>query len=293
MTNRFAVVLPAFNEVAGIVSTLEELRPAVERLRMEVVVVDDGSTDGMAEAVSAMNWVRLIRHPYNKGYGAAIKTGVHASEASDVIALYDADGQHRPEDLERLCNEFPGHDLLVGQRGADSHRNHFRRPGKKILRWYANFLTGRKIPDLNSGLRLMKRPILAKLLHLMPDGFSFSTTSTIAFMNLGYNVGYKPIVVRKRIGRSTVKQVKHGASTLLLILRLTVLFNPFKVFLPVSALFVGLGLAYEIAYGNVMHFAQAKLLTGALFFLLTGIIIFFFGLVVDQLAEMRKHPLGD
>lgn len=292
MSNKLSVIIPAYNEAAGIGQTLSELQPVAGRLQAEVILVDDGSTDATSRIASGFPWVKLVRHPYNKGYGAAIKTGVRAAQSADVVALFDADGQHRPEDLENLFTKFDNYDLLVGRRGADSHHDFLRRPGKKVLQIYANFLTGRKIPDLNSGLRLMRHKVIFRLLHLMPDGFSFSTTSTIAFMNLGYNTQYEPIVVRKRTGNSTVRQVKHGVGTLILILRLTVLFNSLKVFLPASAFFIAVGLLYEVIYGNVFSLHAIKMLPGALFLLLTGIIIFFFGLVVDQLAELRKHPLG-
>lgn len=286
------VIIPAFNEAAGIQATLEELCRAAERWKFSILVVDDGSTDGTRDIVARFKTVRLVVHPYNKGYGSSLKTGVRAA-STDYVAFYDADGQHRPEDLEALFANKGEYDLLIGARGRDSHQDFIRKPGKKILAWYARFLTGRKIPDLNSGLRLLRRSLILKLLPLMPNGFSFSTTSTIAFLNLGYSVGYHPIVVRKRIGRSTVRQVKHGSSLLLLILRLTVLFEPLKVFVPISALLVGTGIVYELAYGRVFSFHSAKLLPGALFLLLSGILIFFFGLVVDQLSELRKHPLGE
>ncbi|MCF7859948.1 MAG: hypothetical protein K9N07_11620, partial [Candidatus Cloacimonetes bacterium] len=173
--------------------------------------------------------------------------------------------------------------------GKTSHRDWTRRPGKWIISKVANYLTETKIPDINSGLRVVKKDVICKLLHLFPEGFSFSTTSTIAFLNLGYNVGYYPIVAVKRIGKSTVRQFKHGSQTILLIFRLIVLFNPLKVFLPASFYLWFLGLTYEIIYGIILYPKGIKLIPDAFFLMITSIIIFFFGLVVDQLSEMRKN----
>ena len=178
--------------------------------------------------------------------------------------------------------------MIIGKRGKDSHQEWIRKPGKWVLGKVANFLTGRKIPDLNSGLRVIRRGIILRMLHLFPDGFSFSTTSSVAFMNMGYNTDYYPIKVNKRVGKSSVRQLKHGSSTIMLILRLIVLFNPLKVFLPMSFILVTVGLIYEILYGIIL-IPGISLIGGALLLILAGILIFFFGLVVDQVSEMRKH----
>lgn len=287
MKKELTVIIPAYNEEKGIRQTILELLPLAIESNWKILVINDGSTDNSVNELTDIADITIISHPYNKGYGAALKTGINFAE-TEWVALYDADGQHRPEDLERLFNGLGDYDMVIGERGKDSHHDRMRKPGKWILTKTANFLTGRKIPDLNSGLRIIKKDIIIKLLHLFPDGFSFSTTSTIAFLNMGFNVGYIPIKVNKRKGKSSVRQIKHGSGTLLLILRLIVLFNPLKVFIPVSLFLFSAGLIYEIIYGIVL-IPGIKILPAALLAFISGILVFFFGLVVDQISEMRKH----
>jgi glycosyltransferase involved in cell wall biosynthesis len=288
MGNDLTVIIPAFNEEQGIRRTILELLPFTAKNNWQVIIIDDGSSDNTSGEISDIDGITVVSHPYNKGYGAALKTGIRKVK-TPLIALYDADGQHRPEDLENLYNNFSNYDMLVGERGKDSHSEWVRKPGKWVLSKTANFLSGRKIPDLNSGLRVIRKDIIIKMLHLFPDGFSFSTTSTIALINMGYNVDYFPIKTNKRSGRSTVNQIKHGSNTLLLILRLIVLFSPLKVFLPASIILGIFGIIYEIIFGWILLPVGIKLIPTAFFILLTSLLIFFFGLVVDQVSEMRKH----
>ena len=283
------VIIPAYNEEEGIANTINTLKEYGLDKGWKIIVVNDGSTDDTKAILESIPDITLINHPYNKGYGASLKTGI-LNANTELISFYDADGQHRPEDLDKMLQEFGKYDMLVGQRGKDSHQEWIRKPGKWVLSKVANILAERKIPDLNSGLRIIKRSIISKMLFLFPDGFSFSTTSTIAFINMGYSVGYHPIIVNKRIGKSTVKQLKHGTSTLMLILRLIVLFNPLKVFLPVSFSLMGLGVIYEIFWG-ILLIDGIKLIPGALLLILAGLLIFFFGLLADQISEIRKHSI--
>jgi len=283
------IIIPAFNEELAIKSTLEKLLPTAIRNKWNIIVINDGSTDNTIEVVTGFEEkITLINHPYNKGYGASLKTGIRAVK-TDYIGMYDADGQHNPEDLESIWQNIGNYDMLVGKRGHDSHQDWIRKPGKWILFKTANFLTGRKIPDLNSGLRIIKKDIVIDKLHLFSDAFSFSTTSTVALMNMGYFVEYYPIKVNKRIGKSTVKQFKHGTSTIMLILRLIVLFNPLKVFIPASLILLAIGILYEIVFGIILMPVGFKLIPAALLLILTGIFIFFFGLIADQLSEIRKQ----
>ena len=262
------IIIPAFNEERSILNTVLELQENVKKEDWKILVVNDGSTDSTGTILKDIANIDVIEHPYNKGYGASLKTGIMNAD-SELIALYDADGQHRPEDLTKLYHNLGYYDMLIGKRGKDSYHGWIRKPGKWILSKVANFLTGTKIPDLNSGLRIIKRDIIFKMLHLFPDGFSFSTTSTIAFLNMGFNVGYEKIIVDKRVGDSTVRQLKHGSNTILLILRLIVLFNPLKVFLPASLVFFIIGIIYEILFG-IMLIEGIKLISGA-FFMITFI----------------------
>lgn len=281
------VVIPVYNEESAIEKTINTLKPFAEKNNWKIIAVDDGSTDKTHGILARIPGITTISHLENKGYGAALRTGI-INTKTRLVAFYDADGQHNPGDLEQLVQTFGRYDMMVGKRGKDSHRDWLRRPGKWILSKVANFLTARKIPDLNSGLRVIRRNIILNLLHLMPDGFSFSTTSTVAFLNLGFNVGYHPIKVSKRVGKSTVKPLKHGTTTILLIIRLILLFNPLKVFGLTSLFLFTVGTIYEILYGILWRPVHARLIPGALFILLTAVIIFFLGLVVDQISALRK-----
>ncbi len=286
--NNITMIIPVYNEENGINDTICDLKLFADKNKWNIIVVNDGSTDNTSKILKKINWITVVNHPYNKGYGAALKTGIKNAN-TDLIAFFDGDGQHNPEDLKKLVENFGNFDMIVGERIKSSHREWIRRPGKWILSKIANFLSGKKIPDLNSGLRVIKREVLSKLLHLMPDGFSFSTTSTIALFNMGYSVGYYPITVKKRQGKSSVRQIKHGSSTILLILRLIVLFNPLKIFLPVSFFLLTIGIIYEILYGIIFIPQGVRLIPAALLLILSSILVFFFGLVVDQISEMRKY----
>lgn len=276
------IVIPAFNEQDGIGQTIDTLLKETEKFGFEIIVINDGSSDKTQEILEKKN-ITLINHPYNKGYGAALKTGIRASN-TEYIATYDADGQHNPADLLNLWDNVGNCDMLVGMRGKDSHQDWARKPGKWVLKKAANFLTGRKIPDLNSGLRIIKRSALIGKMHLFSNAFSFSTTSTVAFMSMGYFVDYYPIKVNKRVGTSTVKQFKHGTSTLMIILRMVVLHNPMKVFFPVSLVtFLG-GMAFGI-YGFIEY---SRFPNSAITATLMGALVFFMGLISDQISILNR-----
>lgn len=283
------VIIPAFNEESGIEGTLRTLQHAIKGKNWKILVVNDGSTDNTLNMIKKIQGIEIINHFYNKGYGASLKSGIRSAK-TDYVAFYDADGQHQPEDLIMLSEKMSHHDMLVGMRSNKSHQDWLRKPGKWILSKVANYLCGKKIPDLNSGLRIIKKDLIESMLHLFPDGFSFSTTSTVALISMGHNVGYMPITVKKRVGKSTVKQIRHGSAVILLMIRLIVLFNPLKVFLPTSICLFILGILYEIVFGIILLLHEhVKLIPAAFFMILTSILIFFFGLVVDQISELRKH----
>jgi glycosyltransferase involved in cell wall biosynthesis len=283
MNTSLTVIIPAYNEEYGIKKILCDLLPLCEKYSWKVIVVNDGSTDNTAKELQDISGIIIINHPVNKGYGASLKTGIRAAK-TDIIAFYDADGQHRPGDLSNMVQSFNCYDMLIGERTKDSHQEWIRKPGKWILAKTANYLTGRKIPDLNSGLRVIKKDVINKMLHLFPDGFSFSTTSTIAFMNLGYDVSYYPITGKKRIGKSSVKQVRDGSSVLLLLLRLIILFNPLKVFLPISVLFFMIGIGWGV-YGFLFF---GRFATTATVSIMLSMFLFFIGLIADQISIINR-----
>jgi len=178
--SEITIIIPAYNESEGIRNTLDELIPFAKKNNWKIIVINDGSSDNSQQILKQVEYITVISHPYNKGYGAALKTGIINSD-TEYIAMFDADGQHNPKDLEKLSKSIQNFDMVVGSRGKDSYQDIWRKPGKKVLSIVANFLAERKIPDINSGLRIVRRNVIIKLLHLFPNGFSFSTTSTIFF----------------------------------------------------------------------------------------------------------------
>lgn len=280
-----SVVIPAFNEEAAIGRTLDELRAVLQNTghRHEVIVVDDGSADRTG-AEAAARGVRVVTHRRNRGYGASLKSGVLAA-TGEVVVFYDADNQFDPADIERVVAELTQHDAALGARTSQSHAPFSRRGGKKLLGWLANYLARTRIPDLNCGLRAVRREILLDYLHLLPNGFSASTTTTLVLLKEGHDVCFVPVTVKKRIGTSTVKPIKDGMDTALLIVRLTTLLDPFRVFGPVSGVFFVFGVALGAHYIRLGR----GLSTAALFLLVSSIVIFFFGLLADQVASMRRE----
>ncbi len=281
-----SVVVPAYNEGLAIGPTLDNTLELARRNKWEVIVVDDGSADDTGEQVKKRcddRYLKLVHHPYNRGYGAAVKTGVNSSSAP-LVAIMDSDGQHDANDLLTLLPHANEYNLVVGQRTGSIHSQFWRMPGKWILNWLANYLTRRKIPDLNSGMRVFHKEVMGKYLHLCPDGFSFSTTSTLVFFSRGYSVKYVPINIRKRHqeAKSTVK-LNTGFETLLLVLRLASLFQPLRVFVPSSFIIVALG----IVWGLPFMLLGRGVSVGALLLILTGLLLFFFGLLTDQVAQLR------
>ncbi|HSG67578.1 MAG TPA: glycosyltransferase family 2 protein, partial [Bacteroidales bacterium] len=231
-----SIIIPAYNEETGIQGTLEKLVSGGYHEKYEIIVVDDGSTDSTRE-ISESFPVKVISHTVNKGYGAALKTGIRKSAGSKVVFM-DSDGQHDPAYLDELVALLDHHEMVIGCRTEDSFQVKSRVAGKRVIRWVGEYLVEQKLPDYNSGFRGFHRELIMQMLHVMPNGFSFSTTSTLGFLKEGYNIATFPIIVEERVGRkSNVKFFKDGPKTLMLLLRIIMLFNPLKIFLPVSLIF--------------------------------------------------------
>jgi len=280
-TSNISIIIPAFNEEEAIGSVVKSIHSAFPD--SEIIVVNDGSTDNTAEEIAA-SAVIILNHDHNRGYGASLKTGIRVA-SRDYILVCDGDGQHSVEDVRRLMNECDGYDLVVGARNSYSHQPFLRRPGKFIMSKYAEFLAGAKIPDLNSGLRIFKRDTFMRYLHLMPDGFSFSTTSTFTMIKSNRKYKYIPITAQKRIGKSSVRQLKHGPQALMLMLRLAVLFEPLKMFLSIAGILFILTLAsLAIDIFSAGGFSDTTVILS-----IATIIIFMFGLLCDQISAMRRE----
>ncbi len=278
------VIIPAFNEESGLENVLDKLENHLDG-SFDILVVDDGSSDGTAAIVERKQNVRLVQHTHNCGYGAAIKTGVSLVE-TEWVAFFDADGQHSPKDLIRLLGADESADMIVGARDHWFSDNWRRTPGKFILKLLAIFLTGTRIPDLNSGLRVVNRRVLLRYLHLLPNGFSASTTMTMAFLARNYSVRYLPIKSNKRIGKSSVNQLRDGYGTIVLMLRMIILFNPMKFFGLFSFVFISIGSVYGMVK---LIETGVGLSSGALLILFIGLLGFIFGLLCDQISSLRME----
>jgi glycosyltransferase involved in cell wall biosynthesis len=278
-----SIIIPVFNEEAGIENTINRLLSVSSNYEWEIIAVNDSSTDNSRAILNRFHQIRILDHSTNRGYGAALKTGIKAA-SSDIIVMFDADGQHNPSDIPSLLDKINCADMVSGWRSKDSANDWIRKPGKYILKKVADILVENKIPDLNCGLRAIKRELILNMLDLLPDGFSFSTTSIIAFYKLGYNVAYVPITTGPRIGQSTVKQVKHGPQVIMLIIRLITLFSPLRIFLNVASGLFLVGIIYQV---EEIARRGWHIVNGALLLIIAALLVFLFGLIADQISELR------
>lgn len=273
------VVIPALDEEQSIGTVVAELRTAARW--QDVLVVDDGSRDRTAAQARAAG-ARVVRHPYTKGNGAAVKTGIRHAGAEFVLIL-DADGQHAPADARRLVQRLGEYDLVVGARAPATQASVGRRAGNALLNRLAGYLTGRPVPDLTSGFRGARRACLLEFIHLLPNGFSAPTTTTMAFLRAGYNVAFEPIEARPRTGRSKIRPVRDGASFVMIVLKVATLFSPLRIFLPVSLVSLLAGAVYGV--WNVA--AAGRIPNGAVVLILFAALVFLVGLVSEQVSMLR------
>lgn len=282
-----SVIMPVFNEEETVKETISELKMELSRLGLEyeIIVINDGSRAETKNLLEQIEGIKLISHPYNKGYGASLKTGIKEAKY-EWLFFVDGDGQHPVEEIKNFLPYTADYDLITGARIKKGYKGPIiRQPGKKLLHSVANYLTGRKIPDLNCGFRLVKKNELEKFLHIMPNGFSMSTTTTLTFIKDGLSVKFVPIAIKKRTGKSTVSP-KDAFRMLLLIIRIIMLFSPLKVFFPISLMILIISLitgAYDI-FWRPMNITDTTILL-----FLTSIIILSFGFLADQLAAIRRE----
>ena len=274
-----SIVIPAFNEEEAIGDVVGQLRAAAPW--REIIVIDDGSADSTGQRAASAG-ACVIRHPYNKGNGAAVKTGIRHAQGEFVL-IVDADGQHQPADAARIVARLGEYDLVVGARAPATQATATRRRGNEVLNALAGYLSGRSIPDLTSGFRGARREHLREFLHLLPNGFSTPTTTTLAFIRAGYNVAFEPVAARQRIGHSKIRLTRDGASFFLILLKLITIFSPLRVFVPISALSFAVGALYGI--GNFMW--TGRIPNGAVILILFAALVFLVGLVSEQIASLR------
>lgn len=279
---KISIVIPVYNEEETIHLLEKELKNLPNNF--EIIIVNDGSTDKTKEFLNNFDFVKIINHSHNSGYGAALKTGIK-NATSNIVAIMDSDGQHCITELLKLINSIEDYDMVVGARKQKG--NIFRRPGKFILSVIANYLSGIKIPDLNSGLRIFKRDFVIQYFPILPNGFSFTTTITLAALVDGYRVKYIPIDINKRKGgHSRVNILKDGLNTLYLIVRLMVFFNPLKIFLPIALFLFGLSL-FDLYY-EYLHKGYFNIPDSFIILSLSSIFFFFFGVMADMICTIRK-----
>lgn len=274
-----SIILPAKNEAEGLKSFLPRLRKQYPQA--EIIVVNDGSTDATAE-ICLSNGVYVVNHPYSMGNGAAIKSGArHAS--GDVLVFMDADGQHKPDDIPHLLKHIDkGYDMAVGARDGDSQASRARGFGNAFYNRLASYMTEHDIKDLTSGFRAVKAAKFREFLHLLPNGFSYPTTCTMAFFRSGYSVVYEPITAPKRIGNSHLNVMKDGMRFLLIIFKIGTLHSPLKLFMPISMSFFLTGLGYYL----YTFITEGRFTNMSALLFTTAMIVFLIGLVSEQITSL-------
>ena len=277
--NQLSIILPAKNEAPALTALLPQLRAA--HPDAEIIVVDDGSTDD-TRSVCKSSGIQCLSSPYSMGNGAAIKRGARAA-SGDTLVFMDGDGQHDPADIKRLLDQLNrGYDMVVGARDWGSQAGVGRGVANTLYNWLATRMTGHPILDLTSGFRAVRADKFREFLHLLPNGFSYPTTSTMAFFRSAYPVAYIPIKAAQRVGKSHIKPLRDGLRFLLIIFKIATLYSPLKLFVPTSAVFFLLGCAnYAWTYTH-----YGRLTNGSMLMWSASVIVFLIGLVSEQITGL-------
>lgn len=278
-TPRLSIILPSKNErdsVGLVVLAIKNSHP-----NAEIIVVDDGSADSSADEAKAAG-AKVVRHPYTMGNGAAVKSGARVAKG-EILVFMDADGQHDPNDISRLVAHLnDGYDMAVGARQAGSQASFGRGMANGFYNRFASLIVGQRIEDLTSGFRAVRADKFREFLYLFPNGFSYPTTVTMAFFRAGYAVRYVPIQAGRRHGKSHIRPLRDGIRFLLIIFKIGTLYSPLKIFLPIGAAHIAIGLGH---YVNV-YLATGRLTLGSIFMISTGLMIFLIGLVSEQITQL-------
>jgi glycosyltransferase involved in cell wall biosynthesis len=277
--NQLSIILPAKNEAPALAVLLPQLRAA--QPQAEIIVVDDGSTDD-TRGICESHGVQCLSSPYSMGNGAAIKRGTRAA-TGDILVFMDGDGQHDPADVARLLDQLDrGYDMVVGARDWSSQAGVGRGIANTVYNWLATKMTGHAVLDLTSGFRAVRADKFREFLHLLPNGFSCPTTSTMAFFRSAYAVAYVPITAAQRVGKSHIRPLKDGIRFLLIIFKIATLYSPLKLFLPASAVFFLLGCAnYAWTYSH-----YGRLTNGSMLMWSACVIVFLIGLISEQITGL-------
>jgi len=280
-----SVILPVFNEAPNLGLVLDQVE-SLKFADVEVIVVDDGSTDGTSK-VAEEKGVRLVRHPYNIGNGAAVKSGIRAANGKWLVLL-DGDGQHRPDDIPALLADSQSYHMVVGARGKGSKLRFHRYVANLLYNAFASYVTKFRVKDLTSGFRVLRRRDALRFIDMLPNTFSYPSTLTLAFLRSGLTVKYVPIQTLYRSGQSKISLISDGIRFLLIITKIATLFSPFRVFLPVSAFFFLSGIANYV----YTYIYQGRFTNMSVFLLIAAVIIFMLGLVSEQIALLRMERRG-
>lgn len=281
-----ALIIPAYNEASVLGGVLKQVLGVRGEQFWQVIVVDDGSTDETPSVLERFgDQICVVRHPSNRGYGASLKTGILSTRAENVL-FFDADGQHDAADIPAFLSALKKVECVFSVRPHGAGIPLVRRPGKWILHRICNFLVGRNIPDINSGFRAGRRHLFMLMLDLLPDGFSFATTSLIYVMKSRFSHAFLPIRCHARVGNSSVRIFYDGFKTILLALRLIMLFDPLRALGYPAVALILVGVAYQV---YIIAVVRLSIVGGALLSILGGFVLFLFALLGDQISSLRKE----
>jgi glycosyltransferase involved in cell wall biosynthesis len=278
-TIALSIIIPAKNEAKAIGDVVATAR--AEYPDAEIIVVDDGSDDGTGD-IAEKAGATIVRHPESLGNGAAVKSGARAAQG-EILAFMDGDGQHDAREFGELLEKLDhGYEMAIGARHSGSHANVGRLVANGLYNHFASIISGRTIPDLTSGFRVVRAHLFKRFLYLLPNGFSYPTTITMAFMRSGYAVCFEPIQVSKRKGKSHIRPIRDGVKFLAIIFKIATLYSPLKVFLPISGLFFATGLGYYVyTYFTTGRFTNMSMLVFS-----AAVIIFLIGLISEQITAL-------